>query len=377
MLLTGSRFREAEDREDHFKRTQEAELALSKATRELSLQRNILRQGTKKALDRAKSDEETGKMRVGLKTAIEELADKQAQGLKGDDLKEFVDAVDDAGKAFKDAVKKSGTRLMVEAKKIANLQKANATKINEAELKSRQLGLAFSEKVVTGKVSGDTNSFMPQVKALEKIKDGIDTRMRREGRTEMTEEEMRGVTQAQINVINGFKEFGVTGQKAIQDMLDALLRPDTSKWLDDSSRDRAQASMSGKEAVTPEVLGVLTDGILDQDSIDKLIKEQGKLAHQMTLNTEALAELEKDTRSADIVGKLKKLKAQMDAAAQSFEGVQKFVGDISKVNLDTATVIKSNAKFILDQKALIKAAVDEVARLKNRLDAINAEGEPL
>ena len=112
-----------------------------------------------------------------LKRAKGELADKQAQGLEGDDLKEFVDAVDDAGKSFKDAVKKSGTRLMVEAKKIADLQKANATKINEAESKSRQLGLAFSEKVVTGKVSGDTNSFMPQVKALEDLKKEIDRRI--------------------------------------------------------------------------------------------------------------------------------------------------------------------------------------------------------
>ena len=193
----------------------------------------------------------------------------------------------------------------------------------------------------------------------------------------MTEEEMREVTQAQINVINGFKEFGITGQKAIQDMLDALLRPDTSKWLDDTSRDRTQASISGKDALSPEILGILTDGILDQDSIDKLKEEQGKLAHMMTLNTQAFAELEKDTRSADIVGKLKTLKAQMDAAAQSFEGVQKFVGDINKVSEDTAKLVKSNAKFVVDQKALIKAAVDEVARLKARLDAINVEGEPI
>lgn len=411
MVMTGSRFKLAEDRADHFKRTVEAEDALSAATIKLSTERNKLILGTKRALDRAKSDEETGKMRVGLKTAIDdthgmaglvgiasennlekrnintldaelkkaagELADKQAQGLKGDDLKEFVDAVDDAGKSFKDAVKKSGTRLMVEAKKIADLQATNATKINEAESKSRQLGLAFSEKVVTGKVSGDTNSFMPQVKALEEIKKRIDRDMRSGGRTEMTQEEMREVTQAQINLINGFKEFGLIGQKAIQDMLEALLRPDTSKWLDDTSRDRAQASMSGKEAVTPEIIEILTDRIMDQDSIDKLKEEQGKLAHMMTLNTQAFAELEKDTRSADIVGKLKKLKAQMDAAAQSFEGVQEFVGDINKVSEDTAKLVKSNATFVVDQKALIKAAVDEVARLKARLDAINVEGEPV
>ena len=103
---------------------------------------------------------------------------------------------------------------------------------------------------------------------------------------------------------------------------------------------------------------------------DELKEERRDLAKQIELLEKEYKRMQEETSTATITGELKRMKAAMDGAAESFEGVDAFVKEQSDAATKASELVEKNAKFVIEQSSLMDSAIDRIKELQAELNRL-------